>query len=63
MALECSGDWGQDGNGFLFCTGVISETPTPEPLTAADFDVLWGGILLVFVIAFAFKMIRRLMGF
>lgn len=43
--------------------GGSSSGSSPELLTAADFDSLWGGILLVFAIAFGFKMIRRLIGF
>lgn len=28
MALSCSGSWGQDGNGHVYCTGTISEEPS-----------------------------------
>lgn len=66
--LACSGNWSQDGNGFISCdtaANVITEVELAASLlsnsqmTAADMGVYFGYAALMLVLGYGIKITRQ----
>jgi hypothetical protein len=74
MFFECDGNLSFGTGDEILCDSSMTTYTSNELaalvkselqadfLSASDFYEIWGGILLVFVIAFTFKMMRKSLG-